>query len=267
MFDCHVHSSFSGDSKMDPLDACNTAIKLGLDGLTFTDHLDFDYPDFNDFSIDFDTYSLFMDNIKAKYKSSLKVFKGIEIGIQPHVIEESSKIAKQYDFDYIIGSVHIIDKLDPSNPKHNVYISNPQHIVYESYLKEILYMIHNFDNFDALGHIDYIRRYDNCNDVKLLRYSDYKDIIDLILKELILKGKGMEVNSGGFRYRLTPPLLDIDILKRYRELGGEIICTGSDAHCTANIGDNFSIVKGLIANSGFKYIAHFEARYPVFEKI
>jgi len=30
MYDCHVHSSFSGDSNMDPKIAINTAMKLDL---------------------------------------------------------------------------------------------------------------------------------------------------------------------------------------------------------------------------------------------
>jgi len=55
MYDCHVHSSFSGDSNMDPKIAINTAMKLGFEGISFTDHLDIDYPDYDDvFMIDFD---------------------------------------------------------------------------------------------------------------------------------------------------------------------------------------------------------------------
>lgn len=267
MFDCHMHSNFSGDSEMDPLEACNTAIKLGLDGLIFTDHLDYDYPDYSDdFLIDFDKYSPFMDNLKDKYKGKLKVLKGIEVGIQPHVLEKSEKVVEKYDFDYVIGSIHIIDGLDPSNPKHNLYSDKPQHQVFERYLKEILFMVGNFDNFDVLGHIDYIRRYD-CNYVKMLSFNDHSDIIDSILKELISKGKGMEINSAGYRCNLNPPLVDINIIKRYKELGGEVICTGSDAHSTVNIADYFGDVKELVINSGFKYIAHFEGRRPVFEKI
>lgn len=267
MFDCHMHSFFSGDSKMDPLEACSEAVKLGLDGITFTDHLDFDFPDYNDdFVIDFETYSPFMDNLKTKYKGKLKVFKGIEVGIQPHVIEQTAKVINEYDFDYVIGSIHLVNKLDPGNPKHNFFEGKTQHQAYESYLKEILFMLKNFNSFDSLGHIDYVRRYD-CNDVKLLRYSEYVDVIDTILKVLIDTGKGMEINSAGYRCKLIPPLVDVDILKRYKELGGEIICSGSDAHSIVNIADNFRDVKELIINAGFKYITHFKARQPVFDKI
>jgi histidinol-phosphatase (PHP family) len=92
MFDSHVHSSFSGDSDMPAETACETAIKLGLSGIAFTDHLDIDFPDFDvKFLIDFEQYSSVMDEIKSRFESGLKVLKGIEVGIQPHVIEESDE--------------------------------------------------------------------------------------------------------------------------------------------------------------------------------
>jgi len=44
-----------------------------------------------------------------------QVLKGIEVGIQPHVIEESNDIVKKYDFDIVIGSIHVVDKTDLHN--------------------------------------------------------------------------------------------------------------------------------------------------------
>ena len=44
MFDCHMHSNFSTDSVMSMVEACETSIKSGLEGVAFTDHLDIDYP-------------------------------------------------------------------------------------------------------------------------------------------------------------------------------------------------------------------------------
>jgi len=76
MYDCHVHSSFSGDSNMDPKIAINTAMKLGFEGISFTDHLDIDYPDYDDvFMIDFDKYSEAMDRLKRDYSGKSKFSK------------------------------------------------------------------------------------------------------------------------------------------------------------------------------------------------
>ena len=66
-------------------------------------------------------------------------------------------------------------------------------------------------------------------------YSDYSDIIDDILIRLIHDGKGIEINSGGYRSKANDSNPSITIIKRYKELGGEIITTGSDAHIPTDI--------------------------------
>jgi len=89
----------------------------------------------------------------------------------------------------------------------------------------------------------------------------------MIFKELIEKGKGIEVNTAGFLYNLGFPHPDFDSLKRYKELGGEIITIGSDSHKVEHIGNNFAFVLEQLAHIGFKYITYFEDRKPVFVKI
>ncbi len=266
MFDSHVHSSFSGDSDMPAETACETAIKLGLSGIAFTDHLDIDFPDFDvKFLIDFEQYSSVMDEIKSRFESGLKVLKGIEVGIQPHVIEESDETVKKYDFDFVIASIHIIDKLDPYCGK---YFENKtsKHQAFMRYLEEVLLSVTKFDNFDVVGHIGYIRRYCSYDD-RTLRYTDYSDIVDTILKTAISKGKGIEINTSGFRGDLNSPIPDFDIITRYKELGGEILTIGSDAHTPEHIALNFPYVKDMLKEIGFKYLTHFEKRVPVFDKI
>ncbi|HHV28896.1 histidinol-phosphatase HisJ family protein [Acetivibrio mesophilus] len=265
MYDCHVHSSFSGDSNMDAEIAINTAEKFGLEGISFTDHLDIDYPDYDDvFTIDFDKYSEVMDRLKRDYSAKIRVFKGIEVGIQPHVIEESNDIVKKYDFDIVIGSIHIVDKTDLHNG--DFCRNKTKNEAYLRYLETVLECINLFDNFDILGHIDLIRRY-GCYDDRTLKLSDFGDWIDAILKALISNGKGIEVNTSGFRYNLNSPMPDYEIIKRYRELNGEIICTSSDAHTPEYIGYKFDYVKELLLKAGFRYTAHFENRKPVFTPI
>jgi histidinol-phosphatase (PHP family) len=116
MFDCHVHSTFSPDSRLDASLACETAIRLGLDGVAFTDHLDIDYPG-ESFDVDFAQYISGISLIQEKYKNRLKVLKAIEVGIQPHVLDASLDIVNSYDFDYALASIHIIDGADPYRDK------------------------------------------------------------------------------------------------------------------------------------------------------
>ncbi len=266
MFDSHIHSSFSGDSDMPAEVACDTAIRLGLSGIAFTDHLDIDYPHFDiKFLIDFDKYSDTIDNLKLKHHSNLKVLKGVEVGIQPHVTEETDETVRKYDFDFVIASVHIIERLDPYNGEY-FKDKTSKYEAFGRYLEEILMSVTKFDNFDVAGHIGYIRRYCIYDD-RTLRYTDFSDIIDSILKTVISKGKGIEINTSGFRGNLNSPIPDFDIVSRYKELGGEILTIGSDAHVPEQISLNFSYVKEMLIKTGFKYITHFEKRKPVFDKI
>lgn len=267
LYDCHVHSKFSGDSEMPVEIACETAIRNRLDGITFTDHLDYDFPNYQDcFNIDFEKYSVEMEEAKNKYASRLKVLKGIEIGIQPHVIEKTIKVVESYDFDYVLASVHILDGMDPYDK--NFYDNKEQKAVYERYLKQILFMVNNISNYDNIGHPEFIIRYAPYQD-RAMKYTDFADIFDAIFKKIIADGKGMEVNTGSFKNfpnRITPAY-DINVLKRYRELGGEIVSLASDAHFEEYIGFRFDEFSSLLLAAGFKYAVHFEGRKPVFDKL
>ena len=267
MFDCHIHSDFSSDSRMPAGTACDRAIATGLKGLAFTDHLDIDYPDTDEnFNIDFDHYIEFVKALSKQQKPQLKVAVGIEIGIQPHVIEQSLEIVRTHDFDYVLASVHILDGIDPY--KKEYYRDKTRIEAYERYLKEILFMVRNFPDFDNVGHFEYITRYAGYDD-RSLRYKDHSDLFDELLQELIYKGKGFEVNTGSFRDKpgIRTCEYDIAVLKRYKELGGEIASLGSDAHDTAYIGYKFDVFKDILIEAGFSHAAYFEKRKPVFYRL
>ena len=124
--------------------------------------------------------------------------------------------------------------------------------------------VDNFNNFDVLGHIDYIDRY--FEDFSTIpKYEEYHYLIESILKILIQKGKGIEVNTAGMRYGLDYFHPKIQILKLYKELGGEIITVGSDSHTPETIGYGYKAVEKMLKDIGFKYIHIFKERkkYPI----
>ncbi len=267
MLDCHLHSFFSGDSKMDAEEACKKAINMDLSGIAFTDHLDFDFPEFEEeYMIDFCRYNEFMDNLKLKYKSKLKVIKGIEVGIQPHTIIKSDRVVSSYNFDYVLASVHVIDGMDPYNK--GFFDNKTKHQSFSRYLELILHMISSWDNFDMVGHFDYITR-KCCYDDNTLRYHDLSDLFDLIFKKLIDKGKGFEINTACYRNKPILPgkNFDIDFLKRYKELGGELICVGSDAHKSEHVGFKVNEVIKILKTLGFEYTTYYINRKPMHMKI
>ena len=264
MFDSHLHSSFSCDSQMDPEAACDKAIELGLDGIAFTDHLDLDYPGNSIGEIDFNKYMLYMNDLCKKYEGRLRVIKGIEVGIERHNVEKTKSIVEIHDFDFIISSIHVLNRNDLC--KADFYQTMTKSEIYGDYLSEVLHSLNIYTDYDAIGHIGFIQRYCKYDD-RTLRYADFSDIFDAIFKKVVTAGKGIEVNSTGYVFGLGAPIPDLDILTRYHELGGEIITTGSDAHKTVRISCDFDLTRDVLLKAGFKYTAYYKNRKPVFIKL
>lgn len=262
--DYHVHTLFSSDCETKPTELVEKAISLGMKEICFTDHVDFDYPPENGkiiFQIDVKDYFNQFTAIKEKYRGRIKVKIGIELGLNPSIEEENSVFVKENDFDFIIGSSHIVGGIDPYYPEYWENKNTKDGIM--AYYEAILRNVTTFNDYDVYGHLDYIRRY-----VKDSNYvyvdSDFYDITDMIFKNIIYKGHGIELNTRGLTDGITNFIPTITLLKRYHDLGGEVITLGSDSHYLKNLGYAFTTAKDILINTGFKYISTFENRTPSF---
>jgi histidinol-phosphatase (PHP family) len=258
-----MHCHFSGDSEADPEDMIKAAQTAGLSGICFTDHLDYDFPSEkpDEYVLNLADYDREMTALIEKYRDSFPVRHGIEIGIQPHLAKKLHRVVTEHDFDQVICSSHAIDGKDPYYK--TFFVGREEHEAYRRYFTSILENLEVFSDFDVYGHIDYVVRY-GPNTNKFYSYEAYADVLDAILRKLIDMGRGIEINTGGFKYGLGHPNPTEDILKRYRELGGEIITIGSDAHAPEHVAYAFEKVPGILREAGFRYYTVFEKRKPVF---
>lgn len=265
MKDTHVHTNISHDGVSSAEEYLDIAKEKNVDEITFTEHYDiYDGIDTELKTSDVDKYekkfSFIKDNTKVKTNF------GIEIGLQPD-IETYTKIRnmlRNYSFDYVIGATHIFRKIDISKNPSSFKNKTPQEIN-EIYLNEVLKSLNlYYYEFDVVAHLDYIIRY---TDKQRLNIKDYQDIIDTILKTLIRKDKGLEVNTSGIRYGLKDPHPNIDIVKRYKEFGGKIITIGSDAHQAKDLASNFIEVCYMLESIGVDEVAIYHHRRPDFVKI
>lgn len=265
LWDTHMHSQFSGDSSS-PLDSMiNASIERGLAGICFTDHLDIDYPDDPDlFLLDLPNYYASVMANQKMYAGRLPVLFGIELGLQPHLAALHQDILSQYPFDFVIGSSHVVHGMDPYFPKF--YEGRDEKAAYREYFESILENLDAFHDFDVYGHIDYVVRYGPTRNENY-DWTEYEEIINEILKKLIQLGKGIEINTGGFKYGLGHPNPTEAIIRRYRELGGEIITLGADAHSTEQVGFDFEKLPHILKDAGFEYYTIFRQRKPEFLKL
>lgn len=261
-YDYHLHSHFSGDCDVPPDQMIEKAIFIGMKGLCFTEHHDPDYPDYGiDFLLDFRPYFEKMEELKSRYGNRIWIGAGMEFGIMPHLPSLLEELQNTYSFDFIIASMHFVDGKDPYYP--DFFEGRSERESYERYFSYQYETLKKFSpaSYDTLGHMDFVVRY-GPNKNKFYSYEAYAEYLDPILKHLIENGKCLEVNTGGFKYGLGEPNPCVGILKRYRQLGGELITIGSDAHEPRYLGYDFFRAAALLTDLGFRYYTVFQQRMP-----
>ena len=121
------------------------------------------------------------------------------------------------------------------------------------------------DDFDVLGHLTYVcKSVHNPSHAPVL-YEKHREITDAILEVLVKKGKGMEINTSGVD-RCGDFLPTEEFFRRFKELGGEIVTVGSDAHTADRVGQ-YSVRACEMMKDIFGYVCTFENREPIFHKL
>lgn len=262
--DCHMHTRFSTDSEAEPEEMIESAIQKGLRAVCITDHEDKDYPNPEEFRIDFARYVPKIAELREKYRGRIEVRTGVEIGLQPHLGDYYEQLTRKYPFDFVIGSVHVVGGMDPYYPAF--YEGRSDAEAYRQTMEETIASIRAVQVFDVLGHLDYVVRYGR-HQAEEYSYGELSDQIDEILRFLIEHGKGLELNTAGLKYGLPFAHPHPDVLRRYRELGGEIITVGADGHRPEHVAYDFDKAAQILEECGFRYYTEFVERKPIFKKI
>lgn len=261
MFDYHVHSNFSADCNTPMEKSMEQAVALGLKEICFTEHIDYEYPDPTiDFDLDLTGYAAKIKQLQEKYQDIIQIKKGVEIGVQPYLLDRYERLMDEEFFDFVICSMHTADKKDLHSG--DFFKEKSTLGAYQMYYQELLYCVKNYRSYSVLGHLDLVKRY-QAEPVN----EHFTDLISAIFKEIIPAGKGIELNTSGVRYGLNNGMPSVDILKLYKELGGEIITLGSDSHSDQTIAFQFKESLELLEQIGFRYIATFNNQSPTFHAI
>jgi len=264
MYDYHSHSSFSDDCATPMKEMLDEACRIGIKEIAVTDHCDPDYPDRAfPFDLDFPNYHKALNDAKEAYRDRIKVLKGIEIGIQHgKILEKCRQRARAFDYDFIIGSFHCAEGLELYGGRFFENRSaEASYTAFYTYMRDCLLQ---YRDYDVIGHFNIIDRYSD----RIPDSSVYMDLVEEILKIIISDGKGIEINTSSFRYgmgeRTTPAM---DILQLFKDLGGEIVTIGSDAHKPRDLGYRYDTAVEMIKSVGLNYLTTFEQHKPSFIKL
>jgi len=263
MIDFHIHTDVSPDGNQSLGDAVNRARQLGISHMAITDHYEFIKLEYYVEWIikDLVEYSKKIESYNKKY-DDINIATGIEIGHISKKIDKIKEVLDTVQFDFIISSTHFIGEVDPYFPEY--FSGKTKEDSYYNYLKEIRDSIDLMDDrVSVLGHIGYAARYSPYEDYKL-RYEDFSEIIDDILLKTIRRGFGIELNTSNYGRKLDELMPPISIVNRYRQLGGEIITIGSDAHNCADIGKEYNTARQIALDAGFKKVCVFKNLKPEF---
>lgn len=256
-----MHSDFSADCSTPMEETIESAIDKGVRGICFTEHVDFDYPDPSiSFELDVENYEKKLQQMKKHYGEKISIKKGVEIGVEPYLLPRYQAFLSENKFDFIICSMHTAERKDLHSG--NFFEGKTVEEAYRIYYEELLYCVKHFKDYDILGHIDLVKRY-----TQEKSKNDFHDLLQQIFNQIIPDGKGIELNTSGFRYGLNSGMPSTDILKLYKACGGEIITLGSDSHIASTVAYRFKESLELLRDIGFTYITTFSERKPSFHLI
>ncbi|UTY39068.1 histidinol-phosphatase HisJ family protein [Allocoprobacillus halotolerans] len=277
--DYHVHTHFSDDSEYVMEDVIKDAIRMNMNEICFTDHVDYGIKvdqefltkdeilklsqghEFAPLNVHYSHYFKEIERLRKIY-SQITIKQGMEFGIQTHTIPLFQKLFNQYDFDFIILSCHQVE--DKEFWTQDFQRGKTQQEYNLRYYQEILNVITQYKDYSVLGHLDLIARYDRAGNYS---FQNIKSIVTEILKIVIQEGKGIEINTSSYRYNLKDLTPSRDILKLYKELGGKIITIGSDSHKKEHLGAYIKETKKELKTLGFEYYCTFKNMEPIFHKL
>jgi histidinol-phosphatase (PHP family) len=266
LFDCHNHSQFSFDGKRTSVEhSAAAALEKGLGGIAFTDHYDVFVPQTPEGaapipsqSFDIPGQQKEIDRVQEHFGPSIKILKGIEIGMNINCRDTVHETMCNHSFDQVIASIHYLEDSDPYYGGY--FVGKDWKQAYGTYLETIFEEAVALGDFDIIGHYDYVARYAPYPQDGIF-YKDFSDIFDTLFRYLVENGKGFEINTKscrGTRGRKT--VLDTELLLRYRQMGGEVITLGSDSHDPEYVAESFAEHAELLRSLGFRWISHFEKR-------
>lgn len=261
--DYHTHSRLSPDSDAPLLDMAEAAARAGLSELCITDHYDLVEMDGTPRTqpLDWPAAVAQWEEVRRRMAGRLILKLGVEFGSPTYDHTAARRTLDQSLLDFVIGSLH---NYSPEAGGADFYLgdyTSPE-ICYAALDDYFAHMarLAPLPFYDSLGHIIYPLRYMCMRDGQSVSLDRYMDAIREILKTVVETGHGIEVNTyNGRTVSDWRPILDL-----YREVGGEILTVGSDAHAPQNVARGIRDAYALIAEAGFRYVAVYARRKPAF---
>jgi histidinol-phosphatase (PHP family) len=228
--------------------SCARALEIGLPAIAFTEHADWAIVHQGQHPVDIHGYFEAIDRCRAAFPD-LRILTGVELGEAHWFPEESAAILAAGPLDKVLGSIHSIHldggTIDASQFRGREGIDFPGAV--REYFRELLALVESNQSFEVLAHLDYPKRY-WLDGVAPYREKDYESEIRAILKAAARSGRVLEVNTT--RGNTLCP--DLTVVRWWRDMGGQAVQYGSDAHQPDKVAEGFEVATRMVESAGFK---------------
>ena len=218
------------------------AIELGIDVYGFSEHAPMDFD--TKYRLSFEQMSIYQSDIlqaRDRYSDQIKILLGYEVDYIEGYID--SRVLNS-SVDYLIGSVHFIDRWGFDNPEFiGEYQSRDIDTIWQEYFDAIESMASS-GYFDIVGHLDLIKVF------KYLPTKDIRLIAKNALKAIKRSGMTVEINSAGVRKPIGEIYPSKLLLEEVFALDIPITF-GSDAHSVEQVGAGYDSATKLAKEVGY----------------
>jgi histidinol-phosphatase (PHP family) len=265
--DLHVHSICSADGASSIADYAHRASAMGMHAVGFCEHADFDPRDRSYRYLDPAGYDRALDEARS-VAPAVRFCQGVEITYQASLEDEIrawlAAHAGRHGWDYVVASVHLVDYTDgwamisESRAVADYFTSHTQHQAYAPYFEELWRAV-NSGLGDVIGHLDLVKRYGTAH-YGPFEPAAFEEGIRAVLAAAVERGMGMEINTSGLRQAPGEAYPGLQVLRWFREMGGEVVAIGSDAHHVGDLAAGNAHALDLARAAGFGAIATFDRR-------
>lgn len=265
--DFHTHSCVSPDSAAPMLEMAAAAAAAGLDAICFTDHFEPVEPRTTVLRQHFDWNTMTEEYARtvAQWDGPVALHLGVELGDAPVDIARTEALLEDMpELDFILGSTHMLSK--KYNFQDLAWLQEPDEKTcyeeLEDYWATVLKMA-RWGRFTVMSHLTLPLRYMNGRRGFHVSMDGCGEEIEAVFRVLIEQGCGIEVNTN----RGGEPLPNGRWLNLYRQMGGELITLGSDAHRCEDVGRGIREGQALLRECGYTRFCTFEKQKPVWHAL
>ena len=250
-----MHTPLCGHAIGDPSEYVEQALKVGLSEIGFSDHAPLVSHEDARYTMNYSQLPLYHEmihRVQAKYKDfTIKL--GLEADFVPGFEKETKAILSGYPYDFVIGSVHFIDRWAFDDPDEKIKWKDKDiDRVYRDYYK-LLRQSAESGLYDIIGHVDLVKKFGH------RATEDLTGEIQKTAKVFKNTGVTIEINTSGLRKPVQEIYPSLSVLKIYKKANVPITFS-SDSHDPKDVGRDYDKAAALAKEAGYEEYSVFKKR-------